>query len=213
MTTFEHVLLGINGATASGLTKRHGWKIAALAGVAATVPDWDGLTIVVSQSAFATGHRLWGHNLLTCVLAGLFLGGLDYRFDLMARCGRRLTRWARWLHLDISAQSLVVRRSFRSGEAAAWIVVATAAVLSHLPADAVVSGTATLPDWELHVLWPFSDCGWVYPLIPWGDAGVTIIFVAGLFAMVRWKQQTQPICAATLAAMAIYLAVRGAMAA
>ena len=65
-------MLGINGAVAVGIHHRHGWKIAAMAGVAAASPDWDGLVIIFSRSAFAEGHRLWGHNVFACIVVGLF---------------------------------------------------------------------------------------------------------------------------------------------
>ncbi|HID24106.1 MAG TPA: hypothetical protein EYP14_17130 [Planctomycetaceae bacterium] len=70
MTTFEHAMLGVNGAIAAGLTRRHGWRLAAVAGLAAAAPDWDGLTLVFGSAAFAAGHRLWGHNLVACVFVG-----------------------------------------------------------------------------------------------------------------------------------------------
>jgi len=78
MTTIEHAMLGINGALSVGLHRRWGWQIVALAGVAATSPDWDGI-FLLSNSVFLTeGHRVWGHNILVCVLVGLLLGGGDY---------------------------------------------------------------------------------------------------------------------------------------
>ena len=49
-----------------------------------------------------------------------------------------------------------------------------------------LSGHATLDDWGLPLLWPFSDRRWVFPMVRWGDAVPTAIFVAGMFAMVRW---------------------------
>lgn len=45
MTTFEHAMLGANGVVASGLHDRFGWRLVALAAIAAIVPDWDGLTV------------------------------------------------------------------------------------------------------------------------------------------------------------------------
>ena len=32
MTVYEHAMLGIDGALAAGLPRRHGWQIVALAG-------------------------------------------------------------------------------------------------------------------------------------------------------------------------------------
>jgi len=53
--------------------------------------------------------------------------------------------------------------------------------------------------------------GWarVYPLVPWGDAGVSIIFVAGMFAMWKWPGRLQAVSAVTLAAVVLYVLGRG----
>ena len=209
MTIFEHALVGINGTLAGSLQKRHGWQIVALAGVAAVVPDWDGLTIGFSSSLFAQGHRVWGHNLLACMLTGLVLGAADYRFDLVTRAARRL---ARLLPLGVSDEQLKIRDRFSLRGLATWTVVGTLATFSHLAGDLVVSGTATLADWELPLLWPFSDRGWVFPMVPWGDAGITITFVAGMFAMIRWKSRRQLVSRLTLAAVVTYVVARGVLA-
>ncbi|MEN6458225.1 MAG: hypothetical protein ABFC63_04790 [Thermoguttaceae bacterium] len=60
MTVYEHAMIGINGTLAIGLYRRHGWQIVALAGVAAEIPDLDGLAIVLGPSLYADGHRYWG---------------------------------------------------------------------------------------------------------------------------------------------------------
>ena len=44
MTIYEHAMVGINGALALGLARRHGRQIVAWAG-AALLPDFGGLTI------------------------------------------------------------------------------------------------------------------------------------------------------------------------
>ena len=82
------------------------------------------------------------------------------------------------------------------------------AAISHLLADTLVSGTATLPHWEVRWAWPFSDRGWVFALVPWGDPGMTIIFVAGTFAALRWKAQCGWIAQGTLACVACYMVGR-----
>ncbi len=211
MTTIEHAMLGINGALSAGLHRRWGWQIVALAGLAATSPDWDG-AFILSQSVFLTeGHRVWGHNILACVLVGLVLGVIDYYFDLVTRCGRFLTRL---LRLTVPQETLVTRGRFLPSELAAWILVAVVAMLSHLPGDivvsgtgddAVVAGTEALPDWEVKLLWPFSDRGWVFPLIHWGNPGITIVFLVGMFAMARWKSRVQAIALVTLLLVVAYL--------
>ena len=99
----------------------------------------------------------------------------------------------------------------RSGEQrswsgyATWCLTAAAAALSHLAADLVFSGGAGLTDWELKLWWPLSERGYVYPLVRWGDVGVTLIFVLGMFALVRWPKLTQRIAAATLGCVALYV--------
>lgn len=221
VTTLEHALLAINGVLATGLHRRYGWQLAAVAGVAANVPDWDGLTFLVSWSAFAAGHRLWGHNLAACVLLGSLLGLLDFRFDLVTRVARRGLRTLR-IRADLPlrpraaiAAGLAVSPQ---GQAAGgphwatcglWTAVAVLAALSHLLADMLVSGTATLPDWEVRLWWPFADRGWVWPLVRWGDPGMTILFVLGMSAAVRWPRHCSGVAWATLVAVGLYMACRG----
>ena len=89
MTPLEHAMVGIDGVMALGLHRKHGWKIAGAAAVAAASADWDGLTLLFSAALYDKAHRAWGHNVFSCVLAGLAIGLLDYRFDLTGRLGRR----------------------------------------------------------------------------------------------------------------------------
>jgi len=202
-------MLGITGVLATGLNRRYGWPIVGLAAVAAVSPDWDALTIVAGSAPFAASHRVWGHNVLVCVLTGLLMGVVDYRFDVVTRCGRFLTRR---LHLALPGASPRVREAFPFSGFVAWTSVAVLAAVSatHLAADLVFSGTETLPDWELQLWWPFSTTGYVYPIIAWGDAGVSIVFVAGMFAMWRWPARLQTTSLATLAAVFLYMVLRGA---
>jgi hypothetical protein len=207
VTTYEHAMLGITGVLAAGLNRRYGWPLAAIAAVAAVSPDWDGLTIVAGAAAFAASHRVWGHNVWACFVTGILIGCLDYRFDAVTRCGRLLTRM---LHLIMPGGPPRIRAAWSLGGLAVWISVAILAALSHLAADVVFSGTATLPDWKLQLWWPVSNAGYVFPLVPWGDAGVSIVFVAGMFAMWKWPGRLQTISAVTLAAVVLYVAARGA---
>jgi inner membrane protein len=206
VTTFEHALLGINGTIATGLHRRFGWQIAALAGVAAAAPDWDGLPILFSRSVFADAHRVWGHNLAACVLLGTAMGLVDYRYDLITRCARRMKRL---FPREVSEQAIELRSQFNSAAQWTWIVVAVLAALSHLLADAVVSGAEGLTDWSVRPFWPFARWGWVYPLVPWGDVGITVVFVAGMFAMLRWQSRSRIIAALTLCGVCAYIALRG----
>jgi hypothetical protein len=205
MTTFEHALLGLNGALAAGLHRRHSWRIAAMAAVAAASADWDALPIAFSSALFAAGHRVWGHNLLACIMAGAAIGLIDYRFDLVTRLGRRITRL---LRLKVGADALLARQQFPLGGAAVWVVTAILAALTHLPADIVVSGSETLPVWEVQLLWPFSTRGYAFPMVRWGDIGITLMFIAGMFAMVRWRSRVQLIALLTLVGVAAYLVIR-----
>lgn len=207
MTPYEHAMVGITGVLATGLNRRYGWPIAGLAAVAAVSPDWDGLALVAGSAAFAARHRVWGHNVLVCVLSGLLLGVVDYRFDMVGCCGRYLTRK---LRLSRSGGEPRLREARSLGGWVAWISVAILAALSHLLADLLFSGSATLPAWELQPWWPLSRAGYAFPWVPWGDPGVSIVFVAGMFAMWKWSRRLQPISLVTLAAVVLYVVVRGA---
>lgn len=206
VTTFEHAMLGINGAIAAGLHRRFAWRIAALAGVAAISPDWDGLTIIGGMDLFDHAHRAWGHSIFTCVVLGCVLAGLDYRFDLVGQ-GERPFCWA--LRIPSKARATRPNRSWR--RLAIWLTVAIIAAMSHLAADVVYSGAEELSDWHLQLLWPFSSQGFVFPMVHWGDVGVTIIFVIGMFAMVRQREWIQPIALITLTLVLVYIVVRGTM--
>ena len=201
-------MLGINGVLATGLHQKHGWQLAAVAGVAAAAPDWDGLPILVSVKLFNETHRVWGHNLLACLVLGLVIGSLDYRWDSVTRVARRLARLSR---IKIPDSKLALRRRFSLMGLQVWLLSATLAALSQLPADLVVSGTATLGDWELKLFWPWSDQGYVFPLVRWGDAVISVVFVVGMFSMLRWRRQSQLIAGCTLAGVLVYIVVRGAV--
>lgn len=208
MTTFEHAMIGINSALAIGLQRRHGWKIVALAGVAAVSPDWDGLTMLAGIETFDRAHRVWGHNIFVTLVVGLCLGALDYRFDLTTRAARGVLRFVKG-----DRPSLTIRAASQRGTAAAlvWLTVGALAALSHLPADLVYSGGYGLPDWEVQLLWPYSRAGFVYPMVPWGDPGVTVVLVAGMFAMVRWPAKIQRVALGTLLLVVTYVVLRGVL--
>lgn len=208
MTTIEHALLGVNGVFASGLHRRYGWPLAAMAGLAAVSPDWDGLTLALGPTLFDRAHRVWGHNFLMCAVSGVIIGGLDYRYDIVTRLAGLVRRLVR---VEIDDGLLQIRRRRTAGGYAVWIVVALVATLSHLAADLVVSGTATLGDWELQLLWPFSTQSWIYPHVPWGDPGITIVFVIGMLALYRYPRRSQFIAGLTLLGVAGYIILRGAM--
>jgi len=199
-------MLGINGAIAAGVDARYGWKIVALAGVAAVAPDWDGLPMLVDMASYERGHRVWGHNLLACLVIGAMIGTIDYRFDISGRVAGRLVKFGPFAEL---APQIEQRSEWSIPEWLAWIVVAVAAALSQIPADAVVSGGEGLSDWALKPLWPFSDYRFVFSLVPWGNIGVTILFAIGMLALARWKRRVRAIATATLVAVVAYIVVWG----
>ncbi len=205
MTFYEHALVGIDGALAVGLHRRHGWQIVALSACAAVLPDWDGLTILFGPWLYAEGHRVWGHNLLVATLLATVLAAVAYRFDVLTRIQRRLAR--SWAVLGVRQDPASPVRSMAN--LAVWISVGVAATYSHLLADLAFSHGAGLSEWGLPLLWPFAQTTWAWSLAPWGDVGTTILLAAGMFAMLRWPARVQPLAAGTLATVVGYIALRG----
>ena len=60
MTSYEHAMLGIDGALALGLHRRYGWQIVAAAGCVAVLPDWDGLSICLWRELLRGGASRLG---------------------------------------------------------------------------------------------------------------------------------------------------------
>jgi len=150
-----------------------------------------------------------GHNLLVCILVGAVVACLDYRYDLASR-GRELA--GRLLPVFTPKESSQ-RGSTRSAHRlCVWIATGVLASLGHLAADLVFSGHAVFSDWGLQLFWPFSDRVWVYPLVPWGDPSVTVIFAVGMFGMIRWPARLQLVAALTLALVLGYVGIRGVIA-
>src|SRR5438270_12352734 len=69
-------MFGANLALLAGVRRRHGWGIVAAAAAAAALPDWDGVSLLFGPTAYATAHRVWGHNLLAAGLGGVAVGVL-----------------------------------------------------------------------------------------------------------------------------------------
>ena len=166
MTTYEHAMLGVCQALCLGLHRRHGWRPAALAGVLAVVPDWDGLTLVCGLEVFDRAHRAWGHSFL--VLRGCRPRAVDGRLPF--RSCRPWAALAGSIHGRTAAPLRGVGERSVLGYAI-WLAIGLLASLSHLLEDLVVSGGTQLTDWELKLLWPFSHPGFVFSLVPWGDPG------------------------------------------
>ncbi len=205
MTTFEHALLGVNGALALGLHQRYGWRVVALAGAAAILPDWDGFPMLFDMSRFESGHRVWGHNLLACLVAGLLFGSADWYWNLSGR----LVEWLSRFGVKATATEIPVDSRSERRRWLVWVSVATLAALTQIPADAVVSGGQGLTDWALKPLWPFSETGFVYPMVPWGNIGMTVIFAVGMILLAKFPLRAQSIAVSTLTLVALFVLVWG----
>jgi membrane-bound metal-dependent hydrolase YbcI (DUF457 family) len=238
MTIYEHAMVGINGALALGLARRHGWQIVALAGFAAVLPDFDGLTILLGPQCYAEGHRLWAHNLLVAGLVAALMSAAAY-------CSGAPTRLRSWFRKrgwggsctrglagsctatpgtdedsgaasqpppqrrQLPPQCLQLPPKRSVAELALWIVVGVIAAYSHLLMDVAFSAGRGQPIWGVPLFWPFSSAAYAYPLVRWGDVGATVILAASMFAMLRWPARIQTIAVGSLIAVAGYMAVRG----
>jgi membrane-bound metal-dependent hydrolase YbcI (DUF457 family) len=203
MTIYEHAMIGINGTLAIGFHRRHGWQIAALAGLAAVLPDLDGLAIILGPSFYAEGHRLWGHNLLIAGLAAATMSAVFYQTDAITKSQQWLAK--RWTVFSTTDKRL----SHRYTELLLWIAVGVLATYSHLLMDIFHSGGKSLQTWGVPLLWPFSKTEWAYPLVPWGNIGATVILAISMFAMLRWPTWIRTIAASSLIAVAGYMAIYG----
>jgi hypothetical protein len=198
MTIFEHPMFGASLALAAGVRRRHGWGLVATAAVAAALPDWDGLSIVFGPTAYASAHRVWGHNLLAAGLGGAVVGIVGLLTARSAQVRTLLTKPA----------PLPPPPPASASTAVVWVLVGILAGLSHLPADVVFNGGAGLSAWPVPLLWPFSRQGWAAPIVPWGDVTVTVLFVGEMFALYRWPRHDRAVAALTLAVGSAYLLIR-----
>jgi membrane-bound metal-dependent hydrolase YbcI (DUF457 family) len=205
LTAYEHVMVGVNLALGAGLHRRYGWRLAALAGLAAALPDWDGLSILFGPAAYAEAHRVWGHNLLAASLLAALVGGGAYalnRAGCLTWIGNRL----------LPGRAAVAERQGSHppapGTLALWIGTGVVAGLSHLLADFFYSGHGNSESWPLQLFWPFSTRGWCFPILPWGDLGATILFIVEMFLLYRWPYRARIIAWGSLAAVVCYVGVR-----
>ena len=201
MTVYEHAMLGATIALAAGTRRRHGWGIVGTAALAAALPDADGLSILFGAEAYSRIHRVWAHNILVVSLLGLVTGAGGYGLSLSGR----LTRFARPVPAKSTPPAPASVFSFHG--LAVWMCVGLLASLSHLPADLVYAGAPGYTTWPVPLLWPFSAQGWALPVVPWGDLGVTLIFVAEMFALYRWTSHARLIAWTTLAAVLAYIGI------
>lgn len=207
MTVFEHVMMGTSLALAARLQQRHGWHMAALAGVAAALPDWDGLTILLGGRTYALGHRVWGHNFLSAAVLGGVAGLVEYRW---APLGRLIDRAAvRKGRLGTDAAG--IRAPPHRHDPLLWVAVGAAAAVSHLFADYFYSGYGgeaawRQQTWPLQLFWPFSHRGWSRAVVPGGNLGTTTLFLVEMFALYRWPGRATLIAWLTLVAWALQVA-------
>jgi hypothetical protein len=199
MTIFEHPMFGASLAIVAGVQRRHGWGLVATAAAAAALPDWDGVSFLFGSSAYASVHRVWGHNLLVAGLGGAVVGIVGLLAARSVRARTLLTRPPAMPPPPPPASP---------GTPVVWVVVGVLAGLSRLPADIVFNGGTGLSVWPVPLLWPFSRQGWAAPIVPWGDVTVTVLFVGEMFALYRWPRRDRAIAALALAAGSAYLLVR-----
>ncbi len=206
MTTPEHTLVGIHCAFATGIHRLVGWRGVAMAGIASNLPDWDGLPMLFDMQRFESGHRVWGHNLLLIAITSLVLGFILVRWDLLGNTTNRFNSLASMAQADDDARN----PRWRLGETGFIIFAAITlfAQVVHLPCDMVVSGGDGLSDWAVKPWWPFSDAAYVYPLIPWGDVGPTIILMAGVVIIAQRRSHLSLTSLLTIITLCGYLMVR-----
>lgn len=175
----------------------------ALADIASNVPDWDGLPMLIDMQRFEAGHRVWGHNLLAIMIASLLLGWSEAQFHWIERAGNRRRRRSSAAAIATKTSSTFLSALLSSA------LIAAVAQLVHLPCDMVVSGGAGLTDWLVRPFWPFSNDGYVFPLIPWGDVGPTVILMGGAIVLAKQPARLSAVSAGTLMILCIYLLARG----
>lgn len=210
MTTPEHTLVGIHLAIAAGCHRWAGWPLVGLAALASNVPDLDGLPMLIDMQRFEQLHRVLFHNFLAIGLTSALLTCSEAYLGW-------ISRMTRWLILKFApSESTGGLSAVKAEWPRPWLLstlFATAFVTqtAHLPCDMVVSGGSGLSDWHVLPLWPFSDRGYVFPLVPWGDIGPTFVLMAGTIWMAKRRSGLSSIALITLSTLIVYLLVRGWM--
>jgi membrane-bound metal-dependent hydrolase YbcI (DUF457 family) len=202
-------MLGGTLALAVGAHRRHGWPVVLVAGAAAALPDWDGLSLAFGPAAYSAAHRVWGHNLLAALLAGGLVGGLGYLCYHSAAVRGKAHTLLEKLGQAPAASQPPPRSSAHA--LAVWAAVGVLAGLGHLPADVIYGNSPGSGGWPVPLLWPFSSRGWSLPLLGWGDLGPTLIFIGEMFALYRRPARAQLLAWVTLLALLGYLAIRWAI--
>lgn len=72
-----------------------------------------------------------------------------------------------------------------------------------------VSGGKGLSDWPIQPLWPFSNVGYVFPLVRWGDIGPTIIMMGAAIVAAKYSQRARVVSIVGLASLIAYMIVQG----
>lgn len=207
MTSPEHTLVGIHFALAVGLHRIVGWRGVVMAGLASNIPDWDGLTILFSMQHFDHGHRVWGHGILSIVLTSILLSVLVVRWDWIGSIARMLPR--KMLNESFDATRRETKWTVGVSGILTFTAICVCAQVLHWPCDMVVSGGNGLSDWSIQPWWPFSNAAYVFPLIPWGDVGPTVILMIGIIGIAKRTDQLTLIARLTIVALCVYLVARG----
>ncbi|WP_372922693.1 metal-dependent hydrolase [Roseovarius sp.] len=202
MTTPEHTLVGILGGFSIGLHTRFGWTAIAFAAIISNVPDLDGLPILIDMQGFEVGHRVWGHNLLAIAVSTLLIAAFQYRFHWIERCAEKLKPV-----LPKDSQELERTGATRPGFLSLCLI-GVAFQCVHLICDMTVSGGHGLSDWLVRPFWPFEDSGFVFPLIPWGDVGPTVIMMLAVIGIAKFGNASR-IAIFALTLLCIYMLCRG----
>lgn len=198
MTTPEHSLVGILGSLALGMDRRFGWPLVGFAAVASNLPDLDGLPMLLDMARFEAGHRVWCHNVLAIAISSVALSWTQARYRWVEWLGGRLSRW-------LPVSNSTGNENVSTPGFGILLLVAFSFQLAHLVCDMVVSGGQGLSDWKVTPWWPVSDQGWVFPLIPWGDVGPTVIMMGAVIVMARWPQRRTSVAWAGLLTLISYM--------
>lgn len=232
MTTPEHTLVGIHCAMMLGLHRSYGWRAIAVAGIASNLPDWDGLPMLIDMERFEIGHRVWGHNVFSIAVASVLFSLVQWRFDWLGWMAQRFSgnkTTATELKQEVS--ELKVNGQAPAGETETgqsqsshrqsghWqtqsllvlFIVALAVQLIHLPCDMVVSGGNGLSNWPIRPWWPMDNTAYVYPMIPWGDVGPTLILMIGVIVAAKLQRQLAAISAGSILTLVVYLILRSGL--
>lgn len=202
MTSPEHTLTGILGALSLGLHSRFGWTAIAFAAVVSNIPDLDGLPMIFDMERFEEGHRVWGHNLLAITVTTILIGLLQFRLQWIEWISLRT---ARFLPSGTDMQKLSDAPRINLFP---LILIGLVFQCLHLICDITVSGGQGLSDWHVKPFWPINDAGYVFPLIPWGDVGPTVIMMPGMIGIAKMGHARR-IATLALCLLCIYMLSRG----